>query len=288
MAHDPENTRLRMAKMAALRTHAFVRTRGLCGQRDQAYGGSRALGFPQEIRMNPRNGRLMLLLWLALAGCDDGRVAERQVGCRDYCAKLELCDDRTDLAGCERRCAEERIRSDEYMTARAQCANDSSCNTWAGEVGLMGEDVCSGSESCQLDDCTADELARIALTNGQQSYCEQVVSKLNACDRTASVSALTSHCEEQVPALSQTYLQQIKGCIELECGQVKTCLDTVGDQFNTDISLYPPTTGENGTTGRRSDAGRGSAQDAGADGGQGDAAGTAPQTAIGDAAVTVQ
>lgn len=242
--------------------------------------------------MNPRNGRLMLLFWLALAGCDDGRVEERQVGCQDYCAKLELCDDRTDLSGCERRCAEERIRSDEYMTARAQCANESSCNTWAGEVGLMGEDVCSGSESCQLNDCTADELARTPLTSGQQSYCEQVVSKLNACDRSSSVSALTSHCEEQVPALSQDYLEQVKGCIELECGQVRSCLDTVGDQFNTDISLYPAADGEGSSAGRRTDGGHGGTRDdggrdAGPDGAQGDAGSEGSETAA-DAAVVVQ
>jgi hypothetical protein len=230
-----------------------------------------------------------MLLWLATAGCDDGRVALRQADCRDFCAKLELCDDRTDLEGCERRCAEERIRSDEYMTVRAQCATKTSCNTWEGEVGLMGEDVCSGNERCQLNDCTADELARNALTNGQQSYCEQVVSKLNACDHAVSTSALTSHCEELIPSLSQTYLQQVKGCIEVDCGQVKTCLSTVGDQFNTDISLYPTAIGDGSTTGRRVDAGRGSARadagvDAGTDGGQGDAG----EAAADAAAVTVQ
>lgn len=207
--------------------------------------------------MNPRYGRSMLLVWLMSGACDDGRAENREAKCQEYCDKLELCDDRTDLNGCERRCVEESTRSDDYMAARTQCASERSCNVWIGEVGVMGEDTCT-DDSCQLNDCTADELARRELTKSERTYCEGLVSKLNACDHSMTTAVLEARCHELVPALSQRYLDQIQGCIEVDCSQVKACLEAVRDRFNTEISVYPETPSRPEQTGpmaRRTDSG---------------------------------
>ena len=210
--------------------------------------------------MNPRYGRSMMLIWLMSGACDDGQATSRKSECQEFCEKLELCDDRTDLSGCERRCMEENTRSDAYMAARTQCANERSCNIWVSEVGVMGEDTCS-DDSCQLNDCTDDALASRELTKGERMYCERLVSKLNACDHSMTTAALEDRCHELVPALSTKYLDQIQGCIEVDCSEVKSCLELARDRFNTEISVYPqashPPTEQTGATARKADSGSG-------------------------------
>lgn len=181
----------------------------------------------------------LLLLVLALASCDDGVPGARSASCADLCAKLELCDDRTDEVGCQRACEAELVRSDLYLQARAECAMQSSCNVFAGEVGVMGEDLCDGLKTCHLNDCTGDAIARLMPTADERAYCESAVSKINACDSTQSLSVLGRHCLTLVPALSALYLREMNGCLQGDCAQLGACLDSVGDRYNTDLSLYP-------------------------------------------------
>ena len=192
--------------------------------------------------MKPEIGPCVLLLVMGVAGCDDGAVGTREQACRTFCEKLESCDDRTDLDGCIRGCGLEKTRSDAYLAARTICVRESSCNVWTGEVGAMGEDVCLGDD-CNLNDCTSDTLASQTPSGDEIAYCGRVVSKLNACDHALTPAALESNCLQLVPSLSRSYLEQVQNCIEVDCGQVRPCLDRVGDLFNTNISMYPPNDG---------------------------------------------
>jgi len=188
-----------------------------------------------------RSSALTLTLGLVgygLASCDDG-VEGATDSCRAYCAKLELCDDGTDLDGCEKGCTAQLVRSEAYLMARAACADRLSCNVFAGEVSTMGEDRCASGERCELNDCTGDELASAKPTNDQQSYCTKAVTKLNACDHSLEPAVLSAHCLDIVPTLSAAYLQEIEACIESDCDQVVPCLKRAADRFNTDLSLYP-------------------------------------------------
>jgi hypothetical protein len=175
---------------------------------------------------------------VSLSGCDDG-VAGSSASCHAYCNKLELCDDSTDVLGCEQKCTQQRVRSDGYLAARASCADKLSCNIFDGEVSGMGEDKCASGQLCKLNDCTANELAMQKLTVDQMAYCTRVVTKLNACDRTLDTDTLQTHCLDLAPTLSAAYLEADSTCIEGDCAQVASCLQRAGDRFETDLSLYP-------------------------------------------------
>jgi hypothetical protein len=181
---------------------------------------------------------IVLLGCLAASACDDGALTS-SASCRAYCAKLELCDDTTDQAGCEKMCSEQRVRSDSYLSIRAKCSDKLSCNVFQGEVGLMGEDICASGDRCELNQCVNDGLYDLPKSAGETSYCSTVSSKLNACDRTLDVNTLTMHCSDLVATLSKDYLDEMSDCIEGECAQVVTCLKRAADRYDTDLTMYP-------------------------------------------------
>lgn len=189
--------------------------------------------------MKAEFGTYLLAIALLLAGCDDDTVTSRELVCQSFCNKLESCDDHTDVEGCVRACDEEKTRSDAFLVARSSCVEEASCNVWRGEVGAMGEDICSDGEGCKLNDCTSDALASQMPSSDEATYCGRVVSKLNACDHGLVPSELETNCLQLVPSLSTAYLREVQRCIEVDCEQVRACLDRVGDLFNTDISMYP-------------------------------------------------
>jgi len=194
-------------------------------------------------KQRSRSGLVLLaavasMLTLALASCDDGAPVGRSASCRMLCQKLETCDDATDLEGCERSCSEQRVRSQEYLTARALCAEQSSCNLWVTELGAMGEDACD-EDGCFLNDCTDDTLSAQSLSGPEHAYCARVVSKLSACDMQVDAEALDAHCVRLFPALSREYLTEMQACIESDCSAVVACLADAGDRYNTDLTLYP-------------------------------------------------
>lgn len=189
--------------------------------------------------MKSRIAASVLGLGLFLSACDDGLSEARSEACRSYCEKLEVCDDRTDVSGCVQHCANQLVRSDAFLAARATCAERGSCNSFQGEVGAMGEDSCRTGSRCALNDCTGDELAMQRPSNAQVTYCASVVNKLNACDRTLEPPTLEAHCLELVPTLSEGFLAAVQACIESDCSQVQPCLARASDQYNTELSLYP-------------------------------------------------
>jgi hypothetical protein len=186
-----------------------------------------------------KSGIAIFLLGVLLASaCDDGAVPS-SASCREYCKKLEVCDDTTDLAGCEALCGAQRVRSSSYLTIRAKCTGKLSCNVWQGEVGLMGEDICASGERCELSQCIDDGLYDLPKSTGQESYCARVSSKLNACDRTLEVEQLTMHCLDLVGTLSEEYLDEMSSCIEADCSQVVSCLKRAASRYDTDLTMYP-------------------------------------------------
>lgn len=190
-------------------------------------------------RAAPASGLVVALaLFGALHGCDDGAPAPRDVSCSRFCDKLELCDDATDVAGCEQHCTAQRVRSDAYLEARASCAEARSCNTFTNDIGVMGEDMC-GREECTLNDCTSDDLAHRPRTSAQQSYCASITSKLKACDPSIAPAQLEGHCLELVPTLSDEYLTLVASCIEGDCSQVRACVRGAADRYNTDVTPAP-------------------------------------------------
>ncbi len=181
---------------------------------------------------------IVLLGGLLASACDDGTVSS-SASCREYCAKLELCDDTTDQSGCEQICNAQKVRSEQYLSIRAKCTDKLSCNVWQGEVGLMGEDICASGAKCQLNQCIDNGLYDVPTSSEQTSYCSTVSSKLNACDRTLDVMTLSMHCLDIVATLSQAYLAEMSSCIESECTLVLSCLKRAADRFDTDLTMYP-------------------------------------------------
>lgn len=180
------------------------------------------------------------LLALALPACDDKSVTPRDEACMRYCEKLDLCDDRTDRAGCVQRCGEDRVRSDAYFRARANCVETRSCNLWQGEVDVMGRDTCElPAPMCKLDDCVSDTLAAADPTPDEKTYCGQVTSKLGACDNRLVPADVEARCLALAPTLSRDYLEAMLDCIALPCEQVTSCLERVLDRFNTDLTFTP-------------------------------------------------
>jgi hypothetical protein len=175
----------------------------------------------------------------ASEGCDDGELGQRVASCDVFCQKLEVCDDRTDVAGCRQHCSEQLVRSDEYLAARARCAEARSCNTFEREVGVMGEDLCRSADECSLNDCTSDELSRRTRTAVETSYCSTITNKLKACDGAIESAVLEGHCLELIPTLSQEYLEVVQGCIQGDCTQVRQCLRSAADRFNTVVTPAP-------------------------------------------------
>jgi hypothetical protein len=197
-----------------------------------------------EVRLAARGWPVILLLFASaligsFEGCDDGALGERSESCSVYCEKLEVCDDGTDVAGCEQHCMQQVVRSDAYLRARARCAEARSCNTFAREIGSMGEDLCGTGDECTLNDCTSDDLARRPPSAIESSYCASITSKLKACDGTIESAVLERHCIELVPTLADDYLELAQSCIQGDCTQVKQCLRSAADRFNTELTPGP-------------------------------------------------
>ena len=177
-------------------------------------------------------------LYFALVSCDAG-ISDTSASCQTYCSKLETCDDRTNLLGCEQKCSEQRVRSDLYLTTRAECAEKLSCNIFGGEVDQMGLEKCASGAQCKLNHCTSNELALEADTPSQMSYCQEAVTKIYACDHTLDTEALQISCLDLVPTLSPAYLQDQRQCIEKDCNQLVSCLQRSADHFDAELSIYP-------------------------------------------------
>lgn len=184
----------------------------------------------------PLRGLSVCLLALLGGACDEGEVSVSKKACSQLCAKLEVCNDATDVPGCEQRCVSETARSDEYFRARARCVEQLACNHLAGELGTSGESLCSGE--CQVEDCVDDALAAEGHTQEHEELCYRASNKLAACDRTLEPSMVTVSCMDVAPSVSADYLEESSSCIDEACERIEPCLSETADRYDTDLRLF--------------------------------------------------
>jgi hypothetical protein len=175
-------------------------------------------------------------LCFALAACDEGEVSVSQKSCEQLCAKLELCNDATDVPGCEQRCKAEVVRSDAYFSARARCVDQLSCNHLVTELGTSGENVCK--TDCQVLDCVDDALAAQKHSQDTEDLCFRSSNKLVACDPMLESADLAAGCMELAPGLSGDYLEESGDCVDLACERISACLNETADRYDTELRVF--------------------------------------------------
>jgi hypothetical protein len=175
-------------------------------------------------------------LCFVLAACDEGETASAsQESCKQLCAKLEVCNDATDVPGCEQHCTAEVVRSDAYFHARARCVDRLSCNHLVTELGTSGESTCTSD--CQVEDCVDDALASEGNSQEMEELCLRTSTKLAACDHGADASAIAASCMDLAPAMSADYREESGACIDLACERIDSCLAETADRYNTDLRI---------------------------------------------------
>jgi len=191
-----------------------------------------------------RSCELGLGIWLlAAAGCDSGEAESVRVKeCRNVCQKRDMCLSDTDLADCEQRCDEQEFRSDLYYQLKGQCVSDGrlSCDQWAGELDIRGEDVCLGAD-CALDECVHRKLLEHELTEEQQESCEDMASGLFNCNHDLPVDELEATCKRTLLEVSPEYVEESGECTKLRCVQgneYQQCFDDLALKYSTEIRLF--------------------------------------------------
>jgi hypothetical protein len=180
--------------------------------------------------------------WFFLLGavwaCDDGerKPSERERSCQVVCDKLEMCNDATDVEGCNAHCEAQEFRSDAYFRARASCVSSLSCNHLAPELGPQGEDLCQGE--CMVQDCIDDALAAGPHSSEQTALCSRASNKLAACDRALDDLSVSDECMHVVTGMSDDYLDESSACVDLPCQHIQSCLDDAADRYNTTLRIY--------------------------------------------------
>lgn len=181
------------------------------------------------------------LLALASACDKGGDGSSRGKSCRTYCDRLELCDDETDVTGCEARCESEVFYSQAFLDARADCLAGKreglSCNRIVDEVGSQGEQTCEGAD-CELQDCVNDLLAKVEPDEQLESFCEDMSNKLSACEDGLDEQSVRQGCSEVLLTLSTEYLDASDECVQMKCGEIGECLLQTADRYDTEISVY--------------------------------------------------
>jgi len=188
--------------------------------------------------MSKRTFRICLTGLVGLLGsaCDTGQEgSEIERACQRSCAKLELCDDGTDVLDCETRCQAQTVRSGSYQEVRARCIDDLSCNHLL--AGLDSTTASSCPDGCALEDCIGDALAGLGPSEEQTAACERTSSKLSACDAALDADALTGSCLELVPAISSDYLEASDDCVSQPCAGIGDCLAKTADRFDTELRI---------------------------------------------------
>jgi hypothetical protein len=168
--------------------------------------------------------------------CDSGDSGRRSSACSSFCQKLEVCDDRSDLSGCEDACLAQKYRSDAYLDTRAQCA-DLSCNHWAAQVTSDGEDSCRSN--CALIDCVEDKLQNITEAAGQTKLCDEVTSKLTTCNNKLDGDAVRDACHNFVVAVSDQFATESRDCVLVQaCSEIVRCIDKLADKNDTTVRIF--------------------------------------------------
>lgn len=188
--------------------------------------------------VDPTKMGILLLLAAGAVACDrsdEGSVRKQQ--CERFCEQLEKCDDRTDVLDCQKHCAADEVRSDDYFKARASCAEDDACNQWSSEVDSQGDDTCTGSD-CHLRACIDRKLADVELTDEQERACSSMATGLVNCDAKLDRNAINAECQRITPALSADYVDESQRCVESLCGDIQACLDKLANREGTELRVF--------------------------------------------------
>jgi hypothetical protein len=186
--------------------------------------------------MKPYGLYLGACLVLSL-GCGSHKLSSGERACKQVCKKLEVCNDATDVPGCEDTCTGETFRSDAYFAAKARCVDTLACNHLTGELDTSGQDTCTGA-GCQVEDCIDDGLASQKPSPDDSDLCSRMSNKLSACDRTLGAAELEEQCMAVVHGMSDDYLTESTMCIDLACDAISTCLDQTADRYNTTLRIF--------------------------------------------------
>jgi hypothetical protein len=175
----------------------------------------------------------------ALAGgCDrSNEESEQSRQCARFCDLLEVCDDGTDVLDCRRHCEADEVRSGAYFRARADCADEQSCNLWVGEVDSQGDDVCSGDD-CSLNECVERSLLQVELSSEQERSCKVISSVLGACDSALESTEVAAECARIAPRLSENYLADSETCVLSKCSEIEPCMSELADVHGTDLRVF--------------------------------------------------
>ena len=181
------------------------------------------------------------LAGLLVAGCDrSDETGDQTHQCARFCNRLETCDDGTDVLDCRKHCESDEVRSQVYFLARADCAEDLSCNLWVSEVDSQGDGVCAG-EDCDLNECLDRALLKEKLSDKAQHSCAVIASMLRACDPGLVTAAVADECEQMTPMLSENYLKDSEACVLSECAKIESCLSNLADRQSTDLKVFSGT-----------------------------------------------
>lgn len=179
---------------------------------------------------------------LGLLGCDSGEESIRVQECRNVCQKRDMCMSDTDLADCEQRCDRQEFRSDLYYQLKAQCVSDGtlSCDQWAKELDVRGEDVCLGA-GCVLDECVHRKLLDHKLSEEQEEWCEDMSNDLFACDRALKPNELTAVCMKTLLEVSPEYAAESEECVDMRCidgSEFRRCFADLALKYDTKIKIF--------------------------------------------------
>ena len=181
-------------------------------------------------------------LLLGLLGCDSGEESVRVKECRNVCDKRNMCLSDTDVADCEQRCDHQEFRSDLYYQLKAECVGDGSlsCDQWANELDVRGEDVCLG-DGCKLDECVHRKLLDHKLSDEQEKWCEDLSNDLFACDRSLNANEVTAVCKKTLLEVSPEYAAESEDCVNIRCLDVsgfRQCFADLALKYDTQIRIF--------------------------------------------------
>jgi hypothetical protein len=178
------------------------------------------------------NSTLVLAVWGALlvgglVGCDDGDVSIRVQKCQTICERYEMCDDATDVPGCEERCSAEDFRSDTYFEVKAGCVETLSCNRLA-----------DGDASSELEDCLRRALRDERPSSRVEDLCRGLANKMSDCDDSQEQESLRASCERVAVTLSEAYLDGSEDCALERCSNVELCYQDLADAYDTNVRVF--------------------------------------------------
>ncbi len=175
-----------------------------------------------------RRSLSLTALVLAAYSCGDGSAPTfREKKCDEICARYEMCDDVTDVPGCQQSCGADEFRSDRFFEIKATCITDLSCNRLSEQDG-----------SVPLNDCIGDALPREKLGDRALTLCQALANKVADCWVAADPVGVRTQCERVAITLSEPYLKGSEECATQRCADLGACYADLADSYDTSVAIY--------------------------------------------------